>query len=48
MKTASILERLDDAKGASAVYAQVARDYADQNTGIEAKRSLDRLNATNK
>ena len=43
LKTAAIMEKLDDAKAASAVYAQVSHDYADQPAGRDAKQAMERL-----
>jgi len=43
MKTASIMEKLDDPKAALAVYQQVARDFDNQPAGAEAKKSAARL-----
>jgi hypothetical protein len=45
LKTAAILEKLQDNKGAAAVYTQVARDYKGQAAGSEAQKNLNRLSA---
>jgi hypothetical protein len=45
LKTAALLEKLQDTKGATAVYTQVARDYKGQAAGSEAQKNLNRLNA---
>jgi hypothetical protein len=45
LKTAGLLEKLQDTKGATAVYTQVARDYKGQSAGSEAQKNLNRLNA---
>lgn len=43
LKTAAIMEKLDDLKAAAAVYAQVSHDYADQPAGRDARQALERL-----
>jgi TolA-binding protein len=48
LKTAAILEGLQDSKAAIAVYQQVARDYEGQPASAKAKENLQRLNAANK
>jgi hypothetical protein len=48
LRTGAILEKLDDAKGATSVYTQVARDYKGQPAGAEAEKNLSRLSAGNK
>jgi TolA-binding protein len=48
LKTAAILESLQDSKAAIAVYQQVARDYEGAPASAKAKENLQRLNAANK
>jgi hypothetical protein len=43
IRTGAIMEKLNDAKAAIAVYQQVARDFETQPAAIEAKKSLARL-----
>ena len=43
MKTAAIMEKLDDTKAAVAVYSQVSHDYGDQPAGRDAKQAMERL-----
>jgi hypothetical protein len=47
LKTAAILERLNDSKAAIGVYEQIERDYRDQPAiAAEARKNLNRLNGT--
>jgi hypothetical protein len=43
LKTAAIMEKLNDAKSALTLYQQVARDYDGQPAGADAKKSVARL-----
>ena len=43
LKTASLMEKLNDTKAALAVYQQVARDFDNQPAGSDAKKSVARL-----
>lgn len=43
LKTAALMEKLDDTKAATALYTQVSRDYGDQPAGHEAKQAVERL-----
>ena len=44
LKTAGILEKLNDTKAALTVYQQVARDFGDQPAGSAARKDVARLN----
>jgi tetratricopeptide (TPR) repeat protein len=47
LKTAAILERLNDSKAAIGVYEQIEREYRDQPAiAAEARKNLNRLNGT--
>jgi TolA-binding protein len=43
LKTAAIMEKLNDTKTALTLYQQVARDYDGQPVGADAKKSVTRL-----
>lgn len=48
LKTAELMERMNDAKSALVLYQQVARDYDGQPAGADAKKSIDRLSGGGK
>ena len=47
LRTAALYEKIGDATSALNLYSQVARDFNDQPTGAEAKKSVQRLKAAN-